>query len=385
MKAVVDTRLLRQAVRLAAPMASRSGTLPAARTLRMTANGKLLVEATNLEQSICLPVPAQVDTEGACCVPARWFARFLRTVSAETVLLNWKKGTLTVQADGITAGIRTLDVAEFPPVPGPDDRFHRPIGLLTLDAGDFRELARRTLYAASRDDARPVLEVVSFRVEGSELVAVATDGWRIAQCRLGRFTVSCPDTGSLVPDTLEPLLIPARALEHALCRLPMANGRTLTIEWAQAAARITVEGNCTILNLVTGNFPNTQAILPRQHAIQLKAGRRRLLEMARAAAQFSAAECVIGRISLQVAANQLELKVTDDEIGDLNQTMPVAIDRFPPDETDPFRMAFNARFLAEVLERMPGELVTVRFNKPNTPAVLEAGECLAVIMPMHVG
>lgn len=377
MKATVDTRILRQAVRLAAPVASRKSSLPIVTHLKITANGRLEIEATNLDQRIDLPVPAQVAAQGSCTVPARWFAKFLRSVSAETVELDLNLWQLKLRADGLTASIQGQNPAEYPSVPYlvPGQATHT----LSLDGGDFRELVRRVLYAVSRDEARPVLQSVEFRITPDRMTAAACDGFRVVVAPLTQFDIE-PAVDPAQPISL---LLPAKALENALTRLPLAKGRPLSITWSGDNALIETEGAKLHTAVTSGNFPDYTAITPKRLAIRLRVDKTHLLPVLRRAVDYEP-DNLIGHLEVDYAAQQMHILATNSEIGQLEQSLPVVIDR-KPEEAERFLIAFNLRYLAEAVEHLPGETVLVKMNAPNTPVTLEAGDCLAVLMPMHLG
>lgn len=383
MKAIVDTKLLRQAVRLAAPVASREkhATLPIATHLLITANGRLSVEATNLEERLTLPVPAQIEGEGACTVPARWFAKFLRSVSAETVELDLFKWKLNLRADGLTAGIQGKDPDEHPSTPYLDPT--EPHHSLAMDAGDFRELVRRVAYAATGDKDRPVLMSVLFQIEPERITAVACDGFRIAVAPLTRFEYWSPvgTERDPIPVPIH-LLIPVASLQHALARLPLAAGRRLLIRWNQYVAEIETEEACLNALVCDGTFPDYKAILPNGYKIRLQVSKAQLLPALRAALTFTDYEPT--RFELDIAANRLEFTTRNDEIGELVQTAPVTVEQ-APEGVERFVIGFNLRYLTEALEHLPGDKITVKMNEPNTPVVFEAGDGMALVMPLHLG
>jgi DNA polymerase-3 subunit beta len=376
MKATVDTRILRQAVRLAAPVASRKSSLPIVTHLKITANGRLEIEATNLEQRIHLPVPAQIAAPGSCTVPARWFARFLRSVSAETVELDLNQWQLRLRADGLTASIQGQDPAEHPSVPYLVPG--QPTHTLRLDGGDFRELVRRVIFATSRDETRPVLQGVEFRMTPDRMTAAACDGFRVVVAPLTQFDIE-PAVDPAQPISL---LLPAKLLEFALARLPLAKGRLLTITWNSDNACIETEGGQLDTYVISGNFPDYTAIIPKELSIGLRVDKARLLPALRRAVDYEP-DNMIGHLEVDYAAQQMQISVSNSEIGQLEQVVPVVVDQ-KPEEAERFLIAFNLRYLAEAVEHLPDETVLVKMNAPNRPATLEAGDCLAVLMPMHL-
>src|SRR5262249_21756464 len=162
--------------------------------------GRLRLSATNLELGITCWVPARIEQEGSTTVPARTFSDLVNTLPSDQVLLSLdaKTQTLNVRCGTSTNDIKGIDAQEFPPLPVPDLD-----GAVQFNVGDFREMIQQVAFAASSDEARPVLMGVLVQVDKDKLTMAAADGFRLS---VRKATLHTPAAGTLTA------IIPARAL-----------------------------------------------------------------------------------------------------------------------------------------------------------------------------
>lgn len=128
------------------------------------ADQRLRVSATNLEWFLTATVPAEVAEPGAVTLPAKTLVDLVNTLPGGDVslTLNDKTQTAKVEAARFKANVKGIDAAEFPNVPtlNPDKAEE-------IAGADLRRLLRSVLFAVATDGARPILEGVYWRREGT--------------------------------------------------------------------------------------------------------------------------------------------------------------------------------------------------------------------------
>jgi DNA polymerase-3 subunit beta len=162
---------------VARAVAPRS-TLPVlGNVLVATEDGRLRLSATNLELGITCWIGGKVLEEGSTTVPARTFVDLVNTLPNDQVdmELSVRTQSLNVRSGAFNNDIKCIDAQEFPPLP-PTDLDDG----LTLNVDDLREMIQQVAFAASSDDARPVLTGVLAEVVDGELTLAAADGFRLS-------------------------------------------------------------------------------------------------------------------------------------------------------------------------------------------------------------
>ncbi|HLF74292.1 MAG TPA: DNA polymerase III subunit beta, partial [Anaerolineales bacterium] len=178
MKVTVLQENLARGLGIVSKAVSPRSTLPVlANILIASDEGRLRLSATNLEMGITCWVPARIEEEGSTTVPARTFSDLVTTLQGDQVLLKLDPSTqtLNVRSGTSTNDIKCIDAQEFPPLPVPD--FENAV---QINVGDFREMVHQVAFAASSDEARPVLMGVLVHVDKDKLTMAAADGFRLS-------------------------------------------------------------------------------------------------------------------------------------------------------------------------------------------------------------
>jgi DNA polymerase-3 subunit beta len=341
------------------------------------ADDSLKLAATNQEIGISTSIPAQVTEPGRVTVDARLLSEFVNTLPAEPVRLSNELGRLVlkVQGMGADAEINGIDADEFPLMPQPEENGYAA----TVDPQILREMISLVEFAAASDDSRPVLAGVLVRFEDDHLTMAAADGFRLA-VREGQLAAP-------VSERLD-IIVPARAMRE-LSRI--LGDRTEPVELTVTSNRgqLVVSTGDTIFSsrLIDGTFPDFRQIIPREFATQIELGRDEFLTAVRRAGFFARDNNDVVRIGARAAADELasgqvQVSATAAERGSSQSELTAAVNG--PDG----QIAFNSRYLLDVLSVLKTSRVMLGMNGPNQAGVLrpmESSEYTYVIMPMVIG
>ncbi len=347
---------------------STRSTLPVlANVLLKTEDAGLKLTATNLEIGITYWVAGKIDSDGATTVPAKLLTDYVNALQGgERVDLELTAGeTLHLRAGRYESHLKGIDADEFPQIQTAGERPTTRIAQKVL-----RQALEETAFAAASDEARPILTGVLARFEGETLTLAAADNYRIAVK-----TIPILDA---VPDTS--VVIPARALNE-LVRILADVDEPVDVILAQARNQVLfhLEGIDLVSRLIDGQFPNYQQVLPQSHTTRAILDREELLRAVRPAALIAHESANI--VKLQISANG-EAGITvsaNAEIGDHVGQVEAAV------EGDGTTIAFNARYLADVLTNVDAEQFALELNGPLSPGVFKpVGDDLYVHVVMPV-
>jgi DNA polymerase III subunit beta len=349
-------------------VSSRS-TLPVlANVLLKTEDAGLKLTATNLEIGVTYWVPGKIDQDGATTVPAKLLTDLVNSLpSGDRVDLEVGAGeVLHVQAGRFQSHLKGIDADEFPAIGTGADRPTTRIAQNVL-----RKALAETTFAAASDEARPILTGVLARFEGSELTLAAADNYRIAVK-----TVPILDS---VPETS--VVIPARALvELARVLADVDDPVEVVIASARNQVLFHLDGVDLVSRLIDGQFPNYQQVMPQAHSTRAIIDREELLRAVRPAALIA-----------HESANIVKLQIGDDseagitvsanaEVGDHVGQVEAAV------EGDGTTIAFNARYLADVLTNVTADQFALELNGPLSPGVFKPigdDRYVHVVMPVR--
>jgi len=228
------------------------------------------------------------------------------------------------------------------------------------------------VFAAAKDDARPVLTGAELRIKGGELKLAAADGFRLAVC-----------TAHLAAPAATPItaIIPARALAE-LARLLGDQDELVTMYLLAAKGQVYFQLRDIVLvsQLLEGNYPDYAQLIPRSHTTRAVMTTAELRAACRAADIFARESAFSVRLS--VKPGNVELDARSAETGSNEVQVSATV------EGSALDIAFNVKYLADVLNVISSESVALELSGSNAPGVVRPlgnDDFLSVIMPMHLG
>ncbi|OGN95733.1 MAG: DNA polymerase III subunit beta [Chloroflexi bacterium RBG_13_50_21] len=355
---------------------SPRSTLPVlANVLVATDEGRLRLSATNLELGITCWIGAKIVEEGSTTVPARTFTDLIATLPSDQVemTLNVRNQKLNVRCGSSNTDINCIDSQEFPPMPTPD-----PSDGIPINIADLKEMIQQVAFAASTDEARPVLTGVLLTAQANQITLQAADGFRLS---IRKAELSSPLSRPIKA------IIPARALSE-LARIASDSDATVTMLMPANRGQVIFHTKDIELvsQLIEGSYPDLEQVIPRSHQTRTVISTPAILKACKQAEIFAREGTHIARIQITPGSDNqpgtVEISGQSEETG-FNQTVIDA-----NIEGGPLLIAFNVRFLREVLDVVKTPNVILETNIETTPGVFRpAGEdnFLHVIMPMHLG
>ncbi len=376
MKVTVLQENLTHGLSIVSRAVSTRSTLPVlSNVLIATDEGRLRLSATNLELGITCWIGAKVHEEGSTTVPARTITELVSTLTDKQVdmTLSVRTQTLNVVCGTSNTDLKCIDAQEFPPMPAPD-----PEQGLELNVADLREMIQQVAFAASSDEARPILTGVQVSVSGSSITMSAADGFRLS---IRRANLSAP--------TPQPMsaVIPARALNE-LARIAGDGKKNLTMIIPRGRGQVIFRADDTELvsQLIEGAFPDLEQLIPQRYNTRTILSTAAFLKACKQAEIFAREGSHIARINIitggDMQPGQVEISGQSEETG-FNQTVIDATI-----EGEAHLIAFNVRFLREVLDVIKTPNVALETTSETSPGIIRpSGEedFTHVIMPMHLG
>jgi DNA polymerase-3 subunit beta len=377
MKVTVLQENLARGLNLVSRAVSPRSTLPVlANILIATDEGRLRLSATNLEMGITCWIGAKIEVEGSTTVPARTLSDLINTLPDPQVnlKLDTNSQTLHIQSGSSNNDVKCIDAQEFPPLPVPEMD-----GAIQINVADFKEMIQQVAFAASTDEARPVLMGVLLKVEKDSLIMAAADGFRLS-VRTATLSTPAPQAMSAI--------IPARALSE-LARIASDGEQVISMVFPKGRGQVVfhIKDAELVSQLIDGTFPDYQQIIPRSYKSRTLVATASLLKACKQAEIFAREGSNVARFNIKSASgdltpSELEISAHSEETGSNETIVEATVDGVG------LLVAFNVKFLREALEVIKTPNVALETSAANAPGVIRpVGEdkFLHVIMPMHLG
>ena len=337
-----------------------------------TEGSQLRLAATNLEIAITCWIPAAIEEQGTTTVPARLVTDFVNSLPGERIdmVMPAKSQALELTCARYEAHISGLDAADFPPIPKVEDGT-----TIKLKPDDLRQAINQVVFAAASEESRPVLTGIQAEFNGDEITLAAADGFRLAVRKL---------TMDSVVDENIAVIIPARALAE-LNRLisDQSEPVEVTISSKKNQVIFKLRSIEMVSQLIQGTFPNYDQLIPQEYTTKAVIKLADFLRATRSASIFARDGSGIVRLQIMTenGAGKIAISARAEEIGDNLGEVDASV------EGDEAKIAFNSKYLTDVLGVLTEEEIALETTTSSSPGVLRPvgkDNYVHVVMPMFV-
>lgn len=338
--------------------------------LMETENSKVKVVSTDLEMGVKHYIGAEVESDGSITIPAKKFSDILHSLpdGQEVELSVDAGGKVQLKCGRSRFGIIGSPKSEYPILPefNKQNAFELPAGLIA-------DMVEKTVFSASADETRHVLNGVFWSAKKGTLEMVATDGRRLAIISKKALPKE-KDFSVIVPTkVLSELLRLLGALD--LKEKPDAK---MLVGVTENQIAFQINETTLLSRLVGGSFPHYEQVIPSKKDISVVLDTREMLAATKRASlcavdRGGSVKYSLGRGSLQVSASSQNLEFNDE----------LSVDY----DGDEFKVAFNPQFVVDALKHVDSDKVTIGLTTPTNPALLEPvgeGDYRFVVMPMRI-
>lgn len=339
--------------------------------------GRVRLSATNLEVSITVWVSATIEEEGEVTVPARLLTDFVSNLNASDnvqLVLDPQTLTMNVKSGRFEANIRGIAAEDFPSLPSVTNASN----VAYISANTLRETVAQVSIAASSDETRPALTGIFTKFEGEQITMASADGFRMA-VRNSALARAVENNFSV--------LLPARAMQELARILPDDETEVeITTTANKSQALFKTDAINFTSSLIEGNFPNYKEIIPKEYGTRTLVNTAQLLKAVKVASYFAKdSGGNIIRVTVQpgqdLTPGSLTMTANAAEVGDNRSEIDATI------EGEQTQIAFNAKYLNEVLGVITTSEVAIELRSPSNPGVIKPvgkDDYVHVIMPMHL-
>lgn len=344
----VPSDVFSQAIQQAAQAAASRDALPALTGVLLEANDQeqtLTLTASDLDISFTISLSAEVQVKGRLLVPAKQLAELAKRLPEDVILIQGREDSLHLEWQQSEADLPCLPAGDFP-----YPEFAVEGSSFKIPLSEWQRQVSRTVYAAARDESRPVLTGVCLDVQPDQVAFVATDNFRLAW--------SCLKLSELPKGMF---VLPARTLS-TLSRMWHGDGE-LVVTLGSRAVGFSCLGSRLTVRVLEGQFPDYRRILPESYASTLAINRFSFLEIVERAAlvtQGSGAP----QMRLSISDNGCQVHAESQIGGRLREGLPATV------KGEPLEISFQPRFVMDALRSIDSDQVVLEFLGELRPARL---------------
>lgn len=366
MKFKVSREALLKPLQQVAGVVERRQTLPVlSNVLLQVESDRLSMTGTDLEVELIGRVPLAGAEAGEITVPARKLLDICRELPEKAEIeFDQAEQRVTVRSGRFRSTLSTLPAQDFPSV----DKTATEM-TIALDAKAFKRLLDRTAFAMAQQDVRYFLNGMLVEIGDGHIRTVATDGHRLAMCRLA---------ASQATGEARQVIVPRKGVLELQRLLNEIEG---DVEIAIGSNHLSAEsaGFSLTTKLVDGRFPDYQRVIPRNGDKTIIADRQELRQALNRTAILSNEKFRGIRVGL--SSGQLQLTANNPEQEEAEEVVSVDY------AGDSLEVGFNVGYIQDVLGVVDGEKVRITMHDANSSALLEEpddDDSVYVVMPMKL-
>ncbi|GIS68331.1 MAG: DNA polymerase III subunit beta [Chloroflexota bacterium] len=350
-------------------------TLPVTQNVLITTdNGKIKLVTTNLEIAISTWVGAQIEDGGSVAVPAKLLSELVSSLPSEQISISNSNNStgIEINCDKFNSQVNGTNPDDFPPIPTVNADV-----VATIDSKVFQDAITRVSVAAATDESRPVLTGIKMELDGDNFTLAGADGFRLAVFK-----------GKLLEKISEKydFILPSRSLQE-INRIIVDQDEPITfsVTPSKNQAMFKLSNVEIVTQLVQGTFPNYSQLIPESFQTRTEVPVEEFQRAAKTASVFARDGSGILRLHINSPGNEnpekLSILSRSEEVGENESQIEAKV------EGEDSKIAFNSKYLTDVLSVIKEEKVVIETTSPSSPGVIKPlgqENYIHVVMPMFV-
>lgn len=354
MKITCPKDKLQHAVQIVQKAVSAKATLPILSGIFLSAeNNKLQLQATDYEIGISCTLEAQVDIPGKIVVSGRYFQELVKRLPGDSVEIAAADEDHTIK---ITAGTSQFNLLSLPAVEFPvlKSVFEKTTGThaFTIKDNILRELIKKTTFACSTEESRPIFTGALLELTTEDVRMVATNTHRLA------FKKSTLD--HITSDSLK-IIIPSKILNELSRLLSSELPVDVSVCWEKSRVAFSFENVYLESRLIEGQYPDYNRVIPPKFDTVATIDTALFMDAVERVS-LMAKDGEYNVIKFQFTDNEVIITSNNPDIGKAYETIPCHMNGTE------IMIAFNAKYVTDILKNIGSTELYFSLNTPLSPA-----------------
>ena len=332
-----------------------------------TSKQKTLLRATDLELTIQTEIPVSVEEPGSICLPIKTLLEITNELPETRITIHVINNKTSIKTDFGEYDLMAKPADEFPAIPEIGNKYNFKISSEIL-----KKIIKTTFFAISKDELKPALTGVLFRINKPNIIAVSTDGHRLVRHIRKDFT-----SNKIKGD----FIAPRKFLSFLLTQLLDKEVKMLLGE-NYIAAKLNTD--IVITRLIDERFPDYESVIPKDNNKTLIINKDDFLSAVKRVSIFS------NKSTHQVAINLIEknkCKITTEDPEKSSKAQESLNVEYKGED---LTIGYNAEYLKDVISHISTENIIVKFNTSISAALFnqdvqkKEAETLMLLMPIRL-
>ena len=347
MNIICSKQKLQEGISIVTKAITGKTTMPVLEGIYIEANKEgLTLIGSDMDVSIETKVEADVIKEGSIVIDSKIFSEIIRKLPNSDVKIEISENDLIqITCEKSVFNLVFMNPSDYPSLPSINEDLS-----VEVPQNLLKNMIKGTSFAIAQDEARPILQGILFEVKNRELNLVALDGYRLA-VRSELLDVD---------DNIE-VVIPGKTLNE-VSKILEDNDDIVKITFTNNHILFNVNNTKIISRLLDGKFVNYVSLLPQEYKLLVNV-KKQDLQQGIERASLMAKDGNSNLIRLDVQEDTLVI-TSNSQLGKVREEVNINL------QGDGVQIAFNSRYLLDVLKNMEEEDVMVEMTSSVSPCVI---------------
>jgi DNA polymerase-3 subunit beta len=323
----------------------------------------LTLIASDMDVSIQTLVEATVIQEGSIVIDAKIFGEIIRKLPNSIIKMEIIENQLIkITCEKSVFDVVYMNANEFPELPEINEQLK-----ISVNQNILKNMIKGTSFAIAQEETRPILQGILFEVKNKNLNLVALDGYRLAI-----------KSEFLDNDMDIEVVIPGKTLNEVSKILEDIED-IVDITFTNNHILFNLEKTKIISRLLEGKFINYNSLLPQEHKLLVNVNRQEL-QNAIERASLMAKDGNTNLIKLDIQQDNLII-TSNSQLGKVREEISIKL------QGDEIEIAFNSKYLLDVLKNMEQNEVVMKMTSGISPCVIEEqnnGNARYLVLPVRL-
>ena len=320
----------------------------------------LYLSASDTDISIRCLIPIdqieEVKEYGSVVIGGKYIVEIIRKLPNTNITIEVTDGNkMIVSTDNTEFNLNGINSSEFPNLDLAETQ--EPI---ILQASIIKKIISQTFFATSKNESRPLLTGINFRIDGNVMEVIATDSYRLAKKSI---------TLDKELDETVNIVIPGKNLLE-LDKI-IVDDETLELHIFENKVLFKYKNILFLSRLLSGTYPATSAIIPDEFSVSVECSCNGLFEVIDRASLLTS-DRDKNTIKLELSHQEMVISSNSPEIGKVEEKMSV-------ESNDEISISFSSKYMLDGIKSFETNHVTLYMNNDNSPIIIKSDEDSSLI------
>lgn len=355
---------LQDAISVAQKAITGKSTMPILQGIYLKAlKDKLTLTGSDIDLSIDTKIVAEIEESGSIVVDSKLFGDIIRKLPNDIVeVQTLDNNLLQISCQRSVFTLTHMNSEDFPNLPQINENM-----IFSISQKILKNMIKGTIFAIAQDETRPILTGVLFEIKENILNLVALDGYRLG---LRSEKVDNDNTINAV--------IPGKTLSE-ISKILNDSDENVEITFTPNHILFSLGETKVISRLLEGEFIKYASIIPDEYNLKVIVKREELLDCIERAS-LVAKEGNTNLIKFDIGEDSIVI-TSNSQLGKVREELNIIL------QGQPLQIAFNSKYLIDLLKIMEDEEIAMQFSSSVSPCVVknkENNNCTYLVLPVRV-